>query len=548
MDTLKTRTLHGEEWVNLRDFHSLNTNIFGKLRKPEDIIEKANLKPGLYEYVVFGPDNTIKIVDEEDNTSKKVFMPLELVKTMCEHEREYDDTPQYPPAPEILDVPLNERLEISKGVKADIETRGTRDINGCLFSAIDIGKVFNLSRLVHRLSQNDRYLINQDYVIRTVTIKRGDKQVKKTRYFLTMEGTIRVLVNRRSPHTGHFIRWVVSIIHTTLMGSTKDRVRLASKLTGIAVLEIENALKKCHNDLNGLYLVNLGKICDIKEWKKYLDDTFKEYMYFIKYGRSGTIGKRLGNHRTSFGELEGANLEVIGYGATNVYLNSTSEKIFRQKLLEFCKPFPKCGHDEVLAVKKKDLGKLVNILKQVIDEFPVDPNKIQLQIAELQKKESQLKKTILSLQSSCEITNMKLAHAIIETDQLRDRILHQKIECDLAISQIKRAHAKEISHLNQIHAKDQVIHTKEKQVLVKENTHLKETHTKEKEVLVKENSHLKESHAKEITHLNQSHAKEIANLIQSHSKEKEALIKENTHLKESHAKDITILKLQNDIK
>lgn len=162
MVNMEQITVNDIDYFNASELHENDPNFFyGCANNTRNIINKKKIDNNniLWAY----KKNGEWIVSEKKYARAKLLLKTEWV---------YDNVPMFAknnkakyelePAPDLLELDDNEKLIDCDGNIMEIETRGTRDVDGCYFRAKDVSKCFDMIDIKNTLiKKNSSYEINK---------------------------------------------------------------------------------------------------------------------------------------------------------------------------------------------------------------------------------------------------------------------------------------------------------------------------------------------------------------------------------------------------
>jgi hypothetical protein len=299
-----------------------------------------------------------------------------------------------PPAPNILELEDNEMFKDSKGGVLNIEVRGERNHKKCYFKVKDVSEAFEMpnlnSSLLHKNNineTNNKYMMNTHWKYFTVS-KMGDPHFYKTKkeLYLTYNGILKVLFSSSSGNAEQFQDWATETLFTVQMGTKEQKQELASNLIGVHVNVVKQVFNKNISTIPCIYLFSLNKVSKLRKTLN-ISNEYDDDMIICKFGCTEDIERRMKEHNSNYGKLDGVNLELLMFSyiepkfifeaetSVNDFLNKyklindnyNELVIINQKDLKMVKRHYEMvqnsysGHIKELLIKMKNLENKINI-------------------------------------------------------------------------------------------------------------------------------------------------------------------------------------------
>jgi hypothetical protein len=160
----------------------------------------------------------------------------------------------------------------------------------------------------------------------TANEKANEKTTNK-RTFLTLSGLIRVLHVSRSKNAFHYRKWVTTIVYTHQFGTQDQKAELAASVLGVSAKVIKAVCNSVSDQIPCIYLFTLGYVKDLRKSMQ-LSDIYGDDDIVAKYGFTGDLTRRTGEHMKKYGKIKKANLRLMHYTFIDpLYLSSAEKEI-----------------------------------------------------------------------------------------------------------------------------------------------------------------------------------------------------------------------------
>jgi hypothetical protein len=268
-------------------------------------------------------------------------------------------------APDIICLDDNEKFTDENGNVLEIETRGTRQIDGVYFKVKDVSRGFGVDDLyVTLIKKHTQYVEHNDYVyfICPVLDEIHGKQTRvQKELFLTYEGILRVLFISRSGNTRGFVKWAVEKLFTIQMGTVEQKRHLASKVLGVSAKALREVFKQSATSLPCVYMFILGSVKDLRESMQ-IDPKYTDDMLIAKYGCTGDLERRTAEHIKTYSSIKGVDLTIKHYSYIDPMYTMQAETDIRGFFNGIEARFEYQASNELVALKP-------TLLKMVSDQY-----------------------------------------------------------------------------------------------------------------------------------------------------------------------------------
>jgi hypothetical protein len=249
-----------------------------------------------------------------------------------------EDIKQVPLAPPILLLNDNEKFKDVDGNNIEVDVRGERHPDKIFFYGKDIERMLQMENLRVVLTQDlSGYEDGEHYKkfvhLKYVTNTSGGQ--KRSCYYLTYMGLIKLLLSRKHPIAKTFQKWVTNILFTHHLGTTEQKQELACTLIGASVESVRDFLSSSPSKYSELYLICIGKSSDLKDsLQLHLTNTYTDNDLVFKYGYSDDLSRRLKEHKNKFSKLVGTNISVVLHSPIDPKYLSKAEMELKQYFQE----------------------------------------------------------------------------------------------------------------------------------------------------------------------------------------------------------------------
>ncbi len=422
--------------------------------------------------------NFIKLLEEnyetEMNALEQIVEPTERAESSETVESKSEANPVSESKYDIIDLTDDEKFRDSDNNIVEIKVRGTRDENGILFRAKDIGEYLGMENLSCTLRNTQRDYQKNTHWIRlyqypegiytaAITVQctviadkterigsdsRNINSIKKPEWaqiYLTLGGLLKVIFSSKSANENiiQLRNWVIKLVFTHQFGSPDEREELAVDLV---------SYKKNLNDLPGLYCIKIEKVKQLREAMNISTDLYpaKEFdtAYVYKFGRAEDIMSRFAQHSTRAGYGQ--------YGKISLDWFVTIPKTFLPKAEnDLAKYFKSTGlmfkyndgskeHNELIIAKHGlERTQLKEKYKEIVSNFPSNINEISKQLVavcteydhKLETVELKSKVNILEIQADA---NNKLAEYDKKLSDAEKQIMVERSEYTQKLSDAEK--------------------------------------------------------------------------------------------------------------
>ena len=207
-----------------------------------------------------------------------------------------------------------------------------------------------------------KYFYRRDHAAdRNLSANDPVKKSSKRFLYLTYGGLLRCLYVSRSKNADKFQQWATDILFTHQFGSTADRQKLASKLTGATSQVVKEFCKTSSVPISCIYLFTLGTAKDLRDSMK-INEKYNDEMIICKYGKTDDLDRRTKEHMKTYGSIKGCHLTLQYHSYIDKKYIQKAETYIENQLTNKVEYM---NHTELVAIDKKTL------IKKIKDHYKV---------------------------------------------------------------------------------------------------------------------------------------------------------------------------------
>ena len=374
-------------------------------RTGRDLIKKKKITDFIFAKLV---DKKWILSDGKSNKFDKVFFKKKFVDTIPEvsQDKIIVDDNNVQLAPDIIHLEDNEKFKDENNNILDIETRGSRQVDGVYFKVKDIMIGFKMDSLLTTIIDKVKsgYIEGTHYTYFNSKIP-GNSQNKtskiKKELFLTYEGILRVLFASLSPNVKPFVKWATETLFTLQMGNKEEKQELVANVLGIDAKVIKEVFNADRNTLPCVYLFTLNTVGNLRQSMN-IDSKYPDDSIVAKYGFTKDLARRTGEHINKYSKITNVDLKLKYYSYVDPIYMSNAETDIRDYMIGFETKFEFNKEDELVIIPK-------NFVKMVERQYELIGKSYMGHISELitriKNLEDKLEKQ--SLQHQIELQNEK---------------------------------------------------------------------------------------------------------------------------------------------
>lgn len=333
-------------------------------------------------------------------------------------------------APRILLLEDKEKFRDTDGNIVEIETRGNKIYNNIYFKVTDVSAGFNLKSLKTSLLTKHRgYERNIHYKTFLIAVSNRDHKTininNKTSLYLTYSGLLRVLFVSRNKNVERFQEWAMKTLFTIQMGTTEEKVKLATSILNIPEKTYKAVFSKCADKLPSIYLINLGTVKELRKTFK-IEDSFIDDNCVYKYGFTDDLGRRVGEHETKYGKLENVKLVLTTFHGIDPQYLREAENDIKEECNAYEINLQTEGYKELIVLNKKQLEHVTKTYRRIGRDYAGHTAELQKQIQELNYENDRLK-TLVETNEKYHKLELKNKDLKIENLELKIQVLNKSL-------------------------------------------------------------------------------------------------------------------------
>jgi hypothetical protein len=437
---METHTINGQQYCQICDIKQHYPYLYTGCRSTYDFIKKHVIPKN--ECIKARPgDNGIWFIPEKFSTkTDKVFISMEYLDENLivndeveEADDEVEEEVGYPPLPEPVILTDKEAFKGADGQELEVRVVGKRDPSNCFFNVTDVGKAFELKRLVDAVtdikSAHEEGVHYQIFDISDVAPRISGSatekiQKKKDTHYFTYLGLMKAIFSSRSADAEPFLMWATKTLFTAHLGTRKNKQLLAATLAGISPEGIRNMCSATSGITSCIYLFSLGTVKKLRK-SMMIGDEYDDMDVVYKFGRTKNLKLRTKAHIKTFSK-KGADIQLVYHGQIDIQHTSKAETSINHFMQGMNISFTYQKNKELIIASKKQLA----IIKEYYDTVTeLYRGRIKEMIYALEKKDHEIdtiKKDneISMLEKDNEISTLKKDMIILK--QEKDNKLLQK--------------------------------------------------------------------------------------------------------------------------
>jgi len=401
---------------------------YGCAKTSRMIIDKKKINNKDYIYATYAPKSLKWKQSEESVKSAKVLLTCSWVEQNIPNWKTENgiitnnEKLDLEIAPPLLELKDEEKFRDENII--EIETRGIKTLDGIYFYGKDVEKMLKLDDISKLLNhETSSYIFNTHYKKfyrrDNVNHESNAKEKNYNRIYLTYFGLVKLLITTRNNVAEKFQKWAMSTLFTIQMGNEIEKEKLGTKILNINIETYRNVFKKHSTTLPCVYLVELGKVKDLKNTFDITQEIYEKNIdsNIYKFGFTDDIDRRLYEHQTDYGKLENVNLQLIKFTLIEQKYIVEAEKDLRKFFNDFNKrliiknneELNIKGRNELIILNKDELDSVFRYYKLLTIEYSGSSTELQ---NKLEKKQNEIEK-------------LKVEH---ENELLRKNLIIQDLE------------------------------------------------------------------------------------------------------------------------
>ena len=362
---------------------------YGCAKTLRKIIEKKKLTNDEYTYATFAPKTNKWSLSNETVKSAKLLLDKTWVETNVPSFGNNNIKLDLEMAPSILELKDEEKFKDDKGNIVEIETRGSKTLDGIYFYGKDVENMLELvsikdvlhetttvyeegihyKKFIKKVEKNTPLHIDTD-------IKENIHTNNQQTIYLTYKGLVRMLIVRRHPVADKFQDWCFKTLFTVQMGSQEEKTTLVSKLLGCDIKSVKSFLNSSVQDYSVLYLICIGTVKDLSSHIEGLEDKHPDDFVF-KYGYTSDLSQRIQAHKQTFGKIKNTNLSLVSHIPIDEKYLSEAEVELKQTFQSFDYIIDNPTHKELVVFNENKLSLFKKLFKTICDKYAGNCKKLQ---------------------------------------------------------------------------------------------------------------------------------------------------------------------------
>lgn len=306
---METLNYHNTKHALLDDLIKEHPKIYVGCRTKSDFLNKHKLVDG-NQYIYVRWNENDKHWHHSDGSSckyDKILIRLDWFNETFDDCN--DDTMK---APDIIKLNENEMFKDDKNNVINIIVRGTRNFEECYFRAADVAKGFGLENLKTTILHNNGNYQRGKHYIRLLIEQSSNSERKGNHLYLTYFGIMKVLFSSRGSLAESFMTWAAKTLFTVQMGKREDRKKLAASIIGATLEQVNDVLSKSATPVSCVYLIYIGTVKDLRKSMN-IDSKYPDNYMVFKYGMTKNLLRRIKEHKSVYGKIKSASLELCYY-------------------------------------------------------------------------------------------------------------------------------------------------------------------------------------------------------------------------------------------
>ena len=426
---------------------------YGCAKTSRMIIDKKKINNSDYLYATYAPKSLKWKKSDETIKSAKLLLSCNWVEQNVPNWKTEDgiisneqklDIESVPP---LLELKNEEKFKDDKGNIIEIETRGSKTLDGIYFYGKDVERMLELECITDILHDpTSKYELNIHYKIFIRSCQEShpvsDRTFNRNTTYLTYKGLVRMLITRRHPIADKFQDWCFKTLFTIQMGSESQKEKLGTKILNMNIETYRNVFKTHSTSLPCIYLTELGQVKDLKDTFDINDTIYKENINnnIYKFGFTDDIDRRLSEHQNDYGKLKNVNLQLTKFTMVEPRYIIEAEKDLRQFFENFNKRLivkidknEKTKNNEKLSydshLNDKNRYELIILnrdeLETVFKYYKVLGNEYAGSTTELQNKIEKMKHEIDKMKNEIELNKLEKEN---QKDKYENELLKKEME------------------------------------------------------------------------------------------------------------------------
>ena len=163
-----------------------------------------------------------------------------------------------------------------------------------------------------------------------------------TKMYLTYFGLVKMLITTKNKIAEKFQKWALNTLFTIQMGNEIEKEELGTSILNINLETYRNVFKSHSSKLPCVYLLEIGKVKELKDTFNIDDDdeVLKSNSVIYKFGFTDDIDRRLNEHFSDYGKLKNVkNIQLTKFTMVEEKYKVEAERDLRKFFEDFNKRF-----------------------------------------------------------------------------------------------------------------------------------------------------------------------------------------------------------------
>jgi hypothetical protein len=381
MDSIANIIIDSKVYYSVDDIRTTARAFAGSARNAREMVRQRRVPSDAYIYIRKQPGSTTYKKTDGSASQDRVYFTEAFTKTIAElnptgtrvqvttstprvAKATSEETIEQEKAPDAIELDDDEKFRDEEGNVLEIETRGERTHDGIYFRVKDVAIAFGIESLKDALIHpGSGYKRNTDYKVfacrSAVNYSRRTTSTASAKkcLFLTYQGQLRVLFVTRNNKTGNFVKWATETLFTVQMGTSEQKHKLASKITGIPYDSIQQFFSASAMPIPCIYLIHLNDVKTLRPHMK-IPLTFADDMIVFKYGQTINFEDRKNSHRQDFKIIKDhVHMKLVQFSYIDPKFVSKAESALEKLITphRYICPMPHKKYDEIIIISKREL-------------------------------------------------------------------------------------------------------------------------------------------------------------------------------------------------
>lgn len=177
--------------------------------------------------------------------------------------------------------------------------------------------------------------------------------------YLTYNGVIKYSYVSKSTNADKFQDWATQILFIHQFGTQPQKTQLASNLLGVNLETVKRVFKASSTTVPCVYLFTLATVKELRESMN-IDKSYNDDMIVCKYGKTDNLERRIGEHSSTYGSIQGVNLMLKYYSYIDPRHITEGENDIKNFMNAINAQLKYKNHEELIIVDQKMLNNTIN--------------------------------------------------------------------------------------------------------------------------------------------------------------------------------------------